>query len=109
MASAKKIKEHLRIALQEIGEIKPTFIKKFNAWKFSHKKYPDVECFDDSAEAVIKKYPLYLREFIKHRLGGNIWESIEKRLKGAVGNVRVLEGRKEPKKHPLEEFLFPLI
>src|ERR1700722_11557217 len=85
MASAKEIKKHLNIALEEIGEIKPRFIKKFNSWEFHHKKYRDVEYFADSSEDVIKNYPRYLREFIKHRLDENIWESVEKKTKGRGG------------------------
>ena len=52
MASTKEIKKHLNIALEEVGEIKPRFSKNFNAWTFSHKKYPDVEYVGESAEEV---------------------------------------------------------
>ena len=108
MASAKEIKRHLKIALEEIGEIKPQFDKKFNGWKFHHKKYPDVEYFGDSPEDVMKNYPRYLREFIKHRLNENIWESVEKRTKGR-GGKRVGAGRpKGTKKSPTRRISLPL-
>lgn len=64
MASKKEVNEHLKIALEEIGEIKPRFSKRFNAWIFKHATYPTVEYAGDSPEEVIKNYPLYLREFI---------------------------------------------
>ena len=85
MASAIEIKKHLNIALKEIGRIKPWFDKNFNAWMFSHKNYPDVEYAGDSAEDVIKNYPLYLRDFIKERLKDNLAPHIEKATKGHGG------------------------
>ena len=85
MASKKEIDRHLKIALEEVGEIKPRFIKKFNAWVFKHSIYPDVEYAGDSPEEVIKNYPLYLREFIKQRLNDNIWPLVEKKTKGRGG------------------------
>jgi hypothetical protein len=106
MASAKEIKRHLNVALEEIGEIKPQFDKKFNGWKFHHKKYPDVEYFGDSPEDVIKNYPRYLREFIKHRLNDNIWSSVEKRTKGRGGKREGAGRPKGTKKPQLAEFLF---
>jgi hypothetical protein len=94
MASAKEIKKHLEIALAEVGKIKPVFDKNYNTWKFKHKKYPDVEYIGDSPEEVIKNYPAYLNEFIKHRLDGKIWKSIEKKTKGRGGKR---EGAGRPK------------
>jgi len=99
MASTKEIKKHLNIALEEVGEIKPWFNKKFNAWIFSHKKYPDVEYIGNSPEEIIKNYPKYLREFIKHRLDNNIWESVEKKTKGR-GGKREGSGRPKGTKKP---------
>ena len=32
MASKKEIEEHLKVALEEVGEIKPVFVKKYNTW-----------------------------------------------------------------------------
>ena len=92
MASAKEIKKHLNIALKEIGQIKPWFDKNFNAWIFSHKKYPDVEYAGDSADEVIKNYPLYLRDFIEERLKDNLAPHIEKAAKGHGGR-RIGAGR----------------
>jgi hypothetical protein len=108
MASSKEIKKHLDLALKEIGSIKPVFNKKFNLWEFCHKKYPDVEYFGDSEEEVIKNYPKYLREFIKHRLDENIWESVEKKTTGR-GGKREGSGRpKGTKKTPTRRVSLPL-
>lgn len=108
MASAKEIKEHLNIALAEIGEIKPKFNKKFNAWTFKHQKYPDVEYFGHSPEEVVQNYPRYLREFIKHRLNRNIWESVEKKTTGR-GGKRERAGRpKGTKKPPTRRISVPV-
>lgn len=92
MASKKEIDKNLKIALKEIGEIKPRFSRKFNGWIFSHKLYPEVEYFGDSKEEVIKNYPLYLREFISQRLNQNITEAAEKKTKGR-GGKRIDAGR----------------
>ncbi len=107
MASAKEIKKHLDIALEEIGEIRPSFNKRFKTWMFCHKKYPDVEYFGDSPSEVVRNYPKYLREFIKHRLDGNIWESVEKKTKGH-GGKRERGGRpKGTKKEPTKRVSLP--
>ena len=58
MATKKEIDEHLKIALSEVGEIKPWFDKDVDGWVFSHKNYP-VEYGGDSAKEVIKNYPKY--------------------------------------------------
>ncbi len=108
MASPKEIKAHLRIALKEIGAIKPRFNKKFNAWVFSHKNYPDVEYVGNSPEEVIKNYPLYLREFIKHRLDHNIWESVEKKTKGRGGKREGAGRPKGTKKSPTRRVSLPV-
>jgi hypothetical protein len=94
MATAKKIKKHLNIALKEIGAIKPWYDKDFNVWVFSHKKYPDVEYAGETAEEVIKNYPLYLRDFIEERLNENLAPHIEKAAKGHGGKR---EGAGRPK------------
>lgn len=107
MASAKEIKKHLNIALEEIGEIRPRFSKKFHAWVFSHKNYPDIEYVGDSSEEVIKNYPLYLREFIKHRLDNNIWGSVEKKTKGRGGRREGSGRPKGTKKPPTRRVSLP--
>ena len=94
MATPKEIKKHLKIALEEVGKIKPWFDKGFNAWIFSHKNYPDVEYAGDSPEEVIKNYPLYLRDFIEERLNNNLAPHIEKATKGHGGRR---EGAGRPK------------
>ncbi len=84
MATEKEIKEHLKIALKEVGEIKPWFDKDFDVWIFSHPLYP-VDYAGESAKEVIKNYPLYLKEFIKHRLDNNLNALTEKETKGRGG------------------------
>ena len=107
MASKKEIEQHLKIALREIGEIKPVFNKKFNAWIFKHRAYPDVEYAGESEKDVIKNYPLYLRDFIRHRLDANIDPAIEKKTKGR-GGIREGAGRpKGTKKTPTERISLP--
>lgn len=80
MASKKEIKEHLDIALKEIGIIKPKFDRAVNEWIFSHPNYP-VEYGGETPEEVIKNYPKYLAEFIKHRLNNNLSFLTEKKIK----------------------------
>lgn len=80
----KEIKSHLTIALEEIGDIKPWFSKEFNAWVFSHELYP-VEYAGDTKEEVIKNYPLYMKEFIKHRLQNRLSPLMENKTKGHGG------------------------
>lgn len=93
MATKKKIEEHLKIALAEVGKIKPWFDKEVNCWIFSHENYP-VEYGGDSPEEVIENYPKYLREFIAHRLEGKVSEINEKETKGKGG---YREGSGRPK------------
>ena len=102
MATQKEVEEHLKIALKEVGKIKPWFEKDVDAWVFSHKKYPDVEYGGESAEEVVINYPKYLREFIKQRLNDNLSPRVETKVKGR-GGKRAGAGRprgtiKEPKK-----------
>lgn len=93
MATKKEIDEHLKIALEEVGEIKPWFDEEVNCWVFSHKNYP-VEYGGNSVKEVIKNYPKYLREFIAHRLDGRVSEINERETKGRGGNR---EGAGRPK------------
>ncbi len=85
MASKQEIEINLKIALKEIGKIKPRFNKSYKVWVFSHSLYPDVEYAGDSKEEVIKNYPFYLREFIKQRLNQNISKIAESKTKGRGG------------------------
>jgi len=84
MATKKEIKEHLEIALYEIGKIKPWYDRNFKNWIFSHSNY-HVEYAGDSKEEVIKNYPLYLRDFIKERLNNNLNSLTEKETIGRGG------------------------
>ncbi|WP_068470604.1 hypothetical protein [Candidatus Protochlamydia phocaeensis] len=93
MATTKEIKEQLKIALKEVGEIKPWYDRSFKNWIFSHPAYP-VEYAGDSKDEVIEKYPTYLREFIKERLNDNLSPLTERETKGRGGKR---EGAGRPK------------
>jgi hypothetical protein len=84
MASRKEIKEHLEIALEEIGPIIPWFDRDVNEWIFNHPNYP-VEYGGESPEEVVQNYPKYLQEFIKHRLENRLNPLTEKKTKGHGG------------------------
>jgi len=99
MATQKEIKEHLEIALKEVGKIKPWFDEEVNEWIFCHPNYP-VEYGGKSSKEVIKNYPKYLREFIKHRLNDNLNPRTEKKTKGHGGKR---EGAGRPKGSAKEE------
>jgi hypothetical protein len=90
----KEIEMHLKSALSEIGEIEPWFDKAFKTWVFYHDLYP-VECSGDTKEEVINNYPLYLKEFIQHRLEDTLSPLMENKTKG-YGGKRIGAGR--PKK-----------
>lgn len=101
MAAKKEIKEHLKIALEEIGPIDPWFDNDYKTWAFSHSLYP-VEYSGDTKEEVIKNYPLYLQDFIEERLKDNLSPITEKKTKGRggrrIGSGRPLGTTKEPTK-----------
>jgi len=84
MATAKEIEKELEIALKEIGRISPRFDKETDSWVFSHKLYP-VECDGETSEDVIERYPLYLKEFLKHRLEGRLANHVEAKTHGKGG------------------------
>jgi hypothetical protein len=85
MATKKEINEHLKNALAEIGEIIPVFDEEVDEWVFSNPLYP-VEYGGTSKKEVIKNYPKYLREFIKHRLDRRLHPLVEKKTKGHGGS-----------------------
>jgi len=101
MATKKKINEHLKIALEEIGQIEPWFDNDYKTWTFNHSLYP-VEYSGDTKEEVIKNYPLYLQDFIEERLKDNLSAITEKKTKGhggrRIGSGRPLGTTKEPTK-----------
>jgi hypothetical protein len=78
------VDEHLKIALLEIGQIKPWFDAEFQSWAFRHELYP-VEYYGNTKREVIKNYPLYMREFIEQRLKNNLSPLTEKETKGRGG------------------------
>lgn len=100
-AAEKETQQELKTALKEVGEITPWYDEDVSAWVFEHEAYP-VSYAGDSSEDVIQNYPLYLREFILHRLDGRINALVEKKTKGR-GGIRPGAGRprgttKEPTK-----------
>jgi hypothetical protein len=104
MASKKEIEEHLKKALDEVGVIRPWFDKDVNAWVFGHPNYP-VEYAGNSEEEVLKRYPLYLREFIRQRLNGNLAPFVEKKTKGH-GGKRKGSGRPNGTKKEVKERIY---
>lgn len=91
MATKKEIEAHLKIALEEVGNIKPWFDKDYKTWVFSHPNYP-VEYSGDTKEEVISNYPNYLYDLIEERLNDNVSPLTEKKIKGRGGN-RIGAGR----------------
>ena len=84
MATKKEIKEHVKVALKEVGLVKPWFDKDYKTWVFSHSAYP-VEYSGDTKEEVINNYPLYLYDFIEERLNDNLSPFTEKKTTGRGG------------------------
>ena len=106
MATKKEIEKHLKIALKEVGELKPWFDKDVNAWVFEHRAYP-VEYAGEAKEEVIENYPKYLYEFIRHRLNDRLHPLMEKKTKGR-GGKRPGAGRpKGTKKAPTKVVRLP--
>ena len=85
------VDEHLKIALEEIGPIKPWFDHELKDWTFEHKLYP-VSYGGNTRQEVIERYPLYIRQFIEHRLIGDLAPFVEKRTLGR-GGKRIGAGR----------------
>lgn len=107
MASRKEIKEQLEIALKEVGKIKPWFDKDVNEWIFSHPNYP-VEYGGESPEEVLKNYPKYLQEFIKHRLDRKLNPLTEKKTKGHGGKRKGAGRPKGSTKETKQRISLPL-
>lgn len=91
MATKKEIDEHLKIALDEIGKIEPWYDEEVCAWVFEHSLYP-VGYAGNTADEVIEKYPLHIREFLLERLNENLNHLVEKETKGH-GGKRMGAGR----------------
>ena len=83
-AFEKLVDEHLKIALEEIGPIKPWFDEECQDWVFEHKLYPE-SYGGRTKEEVIRRYPLYIRQFIEARLNGTLAPWVEKRTLGRGG------------------------
>ncbi len=81
---ATTIEAQLKIALEEVGDIKPWFDKEVEAYVFEHPAYP-VEYAGESEAEVIRGYPEYLREFIRHRLNGRLHPLMEEETTGRGG------------------------
>ena len=84
MATKQEIEKELEIALQEVEKITPWYDKEFKMWIFSHPLYP-VEYAGDTSDEVIENYPLYLKEFILHRLKGKLSVLMENETRGRGG------------------------
>lgn len=107
MASKREINKHLKIALDEIGDIHPWFDEEVDAWVFEHRLYP-VGYAGSTPEEVFRKYPLHLREFIIERLNANLNPLVEKETKGH-GGVRLGAGRpKGTTKTPTKQIRVPI-
>ena len=106
MATTKEIKEHLEIALKEVGKIKPWFDSDVDEWIFSHPDYP-VEYGGNSPEEVIRGYPKYLREFIKHRLDDKLNPLTEKKTKGHGGKRKGAGRPMGTVKEPTKRIVLP--
>lgn len=109
MATIKKedLNKELKIALEEIGTIKPWFDKAVKSWVFEHALYP-VRYAGDSAQDVIENYPKYLEVFIEHRMLGRIDEINETKTHGR-GGARIGAGRpKGTTKAPTKQVRLPL-
>lgn len=91
MATKKEIEEHLKIALKEIGKIKPWFDCQVQEWIFSHPLYP-VEYGGETQDEVIKNFPKYMREFIKWRLDDQL-SDVNERMTFGHGGKRKGAGR----------------
>lgn len=98
MATKKEIEQHLKIALKDVGKIKPWFDEEVNSYVFQHPSYP-VEYAGESKEEVIKNYPKYLREFIRQRLNDRLHPLMEKETKGH-GGKRSGAGRPKGRNKP---------
>ena len=61
-----------------------------------------------SKEEVIKRYPLYLEEFINERLNGNVASSVEKRTKGKGGKREGAGRPVDPNKEQKVRVYLPL-
>lgn len=106
-ATEKEIQQELKIALKEVGKITPWYDEDVSAWVFEHETYP-VSYSGDTPEEVIQNYPLYLREFILHRLDGRINPLVEKKTKGR-GGIRPGAGRpKGTTKEPTKRASLPI-
>lgn len=103
-ANKKEIEKELKIALKEVGKIKPVFDEEVGEWVFSFSKYP-VECGGEKKEDVKKAYPLYLKEFIEERMMGNLNPQTEKKTSGR-GGYRPRAGRPKGTKKEEEKRVY---
>lgn len=101
----KEIEAHLKLALEEIGEVVPQYNRVYKCWTFEHSLYP-VSYSGNTPEEVIKNFPLYLKQFIKERLQNNLNALTEKQTKGR-GGCREGAGRPvgSTKEHKLRIYL----
>lgn len=107
MATKKEIEKHLKVALEEIGEIIPWYDEDVHAWVFEHPLYP-IGYANENRNKVIKNYPLHLKELIIERLNDNLNPLVEKKTTGH-GGLRVGSGRpKGTTKMPTKQIRVPI-
>ncbi len=85
-----EIERNLKVALAEIGDIKPW--KEEGGYYFRHDTYPVVDYMADTPQDTIKGYKRILREFIEDRLQGNL-SSLAERTTSGRGGKRPGAGR----------------
>ena len=85
--SAKEIQKHLKIALKEIGKIKPIYDKNKNKYFCEHYLYPYVKQYHNREDECVAKYKSQLMNFIKMRLTGLIPQDMCGTTKGMAGKV----------------------
>jgi len=80
----KKVVEQVKIALAEIGEIKPWYDKEVTSWVFEHPLYPE-RYGGETKEEVIQGYPLYLANLFQAQYEGRLAPETQKSIKGRGG------------------------
>jgi hypothetical protein len=75
----------LDIALQEMGELTPTWSTDYSEWELRHSLYPNIYVSDHTPEAAIERFKGHLCVFIEYRLKGKIDVTTEAETKGVAG------------------------
>lgn len=103
----KELDRELKLALEGIGPIKPWLDDETGEWTFEHPLYPE-SCSGATKQEVVRKYPLYLRQFIEHRMKKQLAPWVEAKTQGR-GGYRVGAGRpKGTVKNPTRVMRLPV-